>query len=179
MYIGNDPTGGDFVAKTVCFTGFNINATAGSRTAFNADLKKGMVLQFDPFDTQSTGQGDTPPAGQRVGTPTASALYNFCIVADHPQRVQNDLEGTTANLRKGGGVKGIIAGDCVYALVVAGSGLSIGQALAPGTAAALVATDQGTPTGRVGANARAWAVLLETLSNGAGTVLAKVQILQN
>lgn len=181
----SDPNGGAKSLVPLEFTGFNINNAAGSRTAFNANIARGMVLQFDPNDTQSNGSGTTQAVGERVGTPTASADYNFAIVDEIPSPRVNDVVGvdsagaTVANLRRGGQLRGIVAGNCVYALVAqSGSGaLSPGQALAPGTGAVLVATDKASPGGRVGANARAYATLLETVAQGSGNVLAKVQIL--
>lgn len=180
-----DPNGGAQTLVPIEFTGFNINNTAGSRTVFNANIARGMVLQFDPNASQTNGSGTVQARGERVGTPTASTLYNFAIVDEIPNPRVNDVVGvdsagaTAANLRRGGQLRGIVAGNVVRALVAqsGGGALSPGQALAPGTAAVLVSTDQSAPTARVGATARAYAVLLETVAQGSGNVLADVQII--
>lgn len=178
-----DPVGGKSSGQAIVFTGYNIHATAGSRTIFNADLAKGMVLQIDPHITQTTGSGELPPLGQRVGTPTAGEDGAFFVVDEAPARAVNDIpDSATPTLRRGGQVRGQSAGF-VKALVTqdAGGALAIGTKLSPNTTGYLIKTAPTTVAHletRVGATSREWAVLREAVAQGSGVVLATVEIIR-
>lgn len=175
----HDPEGRN--SSQFVFTGYNINATAGSRTIFASDLAQGMVLQLDPNVSQSTPSGLTPGLGERVGTPTAGQKLGFVVVRDKPATKLNEKPDSTApTLRRGGQFTGTFKG-MVQALVAQDSGgaMSPGQYLAPTTSATLgktASTSVAESLVRIGATAEAWAMLMETVAQGSGTVLAWVEI---
>lgn len=85
------------------YTGYNIHATAGSRTVVNANLVRGACLQYDGHNHE----GDK--SARTFALPTSGFNWPVAIVdPDNPPHVMDNVntqEGVTANLRKGGTVK--------------------------------------------------------------------------
>lgn len=120
------------------YDGYDINATAGSRTAQNFDLLNGMVLQENPYDHNSL-----LPSGGREGSifsvPTLGQLGQYGIV-EEPGYDTNIQKGVVANLRQGGPVSVITKADGCNALVVIPNGKTITKGVTrffPGTDAKL------------------------------------------
>lgn len=181
-----NPKGSKFDTATVAYTGFDINATPGSRTAQNIDIKQGMVLQLDPYITQTYGGGSSACEilGQRVGMPTTGQKGQLFIVTEVTPGI-NDLAGTdtagttTANLRKGGLLSGYwLSGTVCYAWTYAN--MTAGTTmLAPDTSGRLIAatsTSVAESLARVGSTATAFAVAMETADTSSTAALKKVCI---
>lgn len=72
--------GGPQSKMFVYYTGKNINATAGSRTAYNADLIAGDVLTIDPY------AHDTSDHGAEYAVPTSGHLHlHKAVVVNVPR----------------------------------------------------------------------------------------------
>lgn len=88
------------------YTGYTLNAVAGSRTAVNADLRVGSVLQLDPHTDQYTSTYSQGRAGHFFGLPTSGFNTPFVVVAEQTSSLRlteiNTLDGVTANKRTGG-----------------------------------------------------------------------------
>lgn len=102
------------------YSGYNINATAGSRTVRNADLRRGDVLQFDPFNHERvaasasyTGSYGSPSVSDTlnlgmdyvVSVSTASFNTPLGVVVETPDTAINDLDPLVSNKRRGGIVR--------------------------------------------------------------------------
>lgn len=99
------PFGGLQSIRDSHYTGQNINATAGSRTPRNANLRRGDVLQLDPFDHDNV-KGLNPAvnvgAGFTAAVPTATFASPIVVVAEEPDPSINDIQNTSTGLRRGG-----------------------------------------------------------------------------
>jgi len=125
------------------YDGYDINATAGSRTAQNFDLLHGMCLQENDYDNDSRLTSNPTPTG-RAGTifsvPTLGQQGKYAIVYEPPGRDVNVLSSSVSNLRLGGTVKLATKADGVQALIALPNGATITRGVTrffPGTDAKL------------------------------------------
>jgi len=172
--LNQDPNGGGYMTRDAWYSGYNIHATAGSRTVITEDLKPGYIVQLDPYDHDSTGKGRT------VGKPTAGINSQLFVVIDVPSNV-NDIVDTTTNRRRGG-VIGISPCGVVQAFAnAATNAVVINDKLSPYTANSFhLETSAGTTVAHLLARVsgtinqvRPCAVALEAKASGSG--LIKVQ----
>lgn len=153
------------------YTGYNINATPGSRTVLNANLAAGAVLQLNPFPDQD-GYKD----GESYSVPTASNNMPCAVVdpdvGQHELREVNRIDPAIANKRVGGAVP-IRRSGIFKVLVKASVACTAGQTqLAPEAGGlALIAFTGGHTGGMVGATSRPFALALETVTPGADALV--------
>lgn len=157
------------------YTGYNINATAGSRTAWNQDLLLGHAIQLDPHDHATSTTADKE-RGKTYAQVTAGQKGPFGTVVAFNSESVNKQSGAVANLRDGGSVQLAVRGEAyaiVYANATAGTTM-----LAPDTSGRLIATDESVPALNIGATARRYAIALETADTSSTAALKRVYIVQ-
>ncbi len=122
------PFGQTQAPRDAHFTGQNIHATAGSRTPLNANLRRGDVLQLDPFD-HDNAKGVSPTVNQGglyvCAVATATFKTPLVVVTDEPAPQVNDIQVTATGLRRGGRIK-VAAKGLVQARVTTGLALVAG-----------------------------------------------------
>lgn len=174
--------------RSVFHTGYNINATAASRTAVTASnpIAVGQVVQLD-YDNHE-GHTEAPVVGEHTsGAKGMFAIVESLTQGDNPNQLR---KGSTTNY-KGGIINVTTSGEC-YALVKASSNLTAGDLVSPwssGTGSnvkwlinnnATTVAHMKTRTGADGAN-QPFAEMLEactTTETSGGAVLKRVRILQ-
>lgn len=155
------------------YTGYNINATAGSRTAFATDLAIGHTLQLDAHD-HATATAADKERGKTYGTPTSGQKGPFGTVVGLNDEGVN--KQTVAGVRDGGSVQLAIHGETM-ALVLANCTAGI-TTLAPNASGQLIATDESAPALNIGNTARRYAIALETSDTSGAVGLRRVYIVQ-
>ncbi len=102
-YVQTDPA---YVPTVLYYTAKNINATPGSRTAINADLKVGHCLVLDPF-------GPDKGRGVDATQPQTSYLEGHVYIVTKVPSDLNDIPDSTASTqRRGGYVSAVRLADC-------------------------------------------------------------------
>lgn len=121
------------------YTAKNINATAASRTAINADLKPGYVVVQDVYCHDSKVSGVTNSAGStadsaenrlaiNVTRPESSHLAGRAFVVTSVPPIVNTIPDSSASTqRKGGHIEGCSSAAQILALVA--DGVAVGDEL--------------------------------------------------
>lgn len=172
--------------RSVFHTGYDINATDGSRTAITAAkaIVVGQVVQWDSNNHE--GVTEHPVVGEH----TSGAKGMFAIVESLTGDPVNSLRPGSASALKGGIINVTTKGECL-ALVKASSNLAAGDLVSPwssGTGfnpkwlinnASTTVAHLKTRTGADGAN-QPFAEMLEactTAETSGGAVLKRVRII--
>ena len=125
------------------YTGYNINATAGSRTAWNQDLLLGHTIQPDPHDHATSTAAADKERGKTYAQPTSGQKGPFGTVVGFNSESVNKQSGRRrqpARWRLGAiAIRGE-AYAIVYANATAGTAM-----LARIPRAGLIATDESVP----------------------------------
>lgn len=128
-----EKTGGRDRELPVHYTGKNIHATAGSRTAIDDDLEVGMVVVLDPYQHDGAEEDINGNSGAKpinVTRPQTSFLNmkKFVVVAVSP-RVNEIPTASAATQRRGGMVSVVEAADDIQALVDGTTDVAVGDVL--------------------------------------------------
>lgn len=117
-------TGG--VPFPVFYTAKDVNATAASRSAINANLQPGHVLCVDPYshDGADSTAGAKPVNATRPAT--AILMFKKLLVVDVPAGVNDIISG---NQRRGGIVWVVDRADDITAFVDGTTDVTLGGAL--------------------------------------------------
>ncbi len=161
----NRPYDGFIEVADAVWSGYNINATSGSRTASTSSNSptEGRVVQADPYDHDALVSGGV---GKVYGVPTTGQRGPLGVVYG-PQT--STTAGTQLRLVVGGWVKAIVKADATEGITL----------LAPDTDGNLIAA---TPTTvahtleNVGSTATAFAVAGETADTSSTAALKWVYI---
>jgi len=160
------PYDGYIETADAVWSGYNINAASGSRTASVAATngpQEGRVVQGDPYDHDSLVPGGK---GKVYGVPTTGQRGPLGVVYG-PQTAT--AAGTQLRLAVGGWVKAIVKANATAGVTL----------LAPNTAGELVAcasTSAAEDLESVGATAEAFAVAQETADTSSAAALKWVYI---
>ena len=174
MFVNQDPTGGAYVVRSAHYTGYNINATAGSRTVITAALQKGDIVQLDPYNQDGYG------LGLAVAKPTAGQVGQLFVVIDVPNGV-NDIVDSTTGRRRGGRINVAPSGVVQLRGNATTNAITVGALLSPYTGNAFhLEVSSGTTVAHMKArvsgtinDTMTCGVALEALESGSGLILAQ------
>lgn len=162
----NQPYHGYCETADAVWSGYDINATSGSRNASVAATNgpaEGRVIQCDPYDHDSLVSGGV---GKVYGVPTAGQRGPLGVVYG-PQR--ETAAGTQVRIAVGGFVQAIVKANATAGVTL----------LAPNTAGELISCASTTDAENlesVGATAEAFAVAMETANTSSTAALKWVFI---